>query len=170
MANISQNQNQLLQTPMLGQRTNDPQPQMFACQIDPASAVAVINVGQAVKLKDIAGPQIMVDICTGPTDGPVFGVIAFNMRKNSYVPGDTVEVVGSGGVLVLATGAAVARGAQLAITPNAVVGNDPTVAADAVAGHFIAGIALGKASAAGQLIKVKINPTTNNAAGQVTPQ
>jgi len=170
MSNISQNQNSFAQTPMLGQLTNDPQPQTFACQIDPASVAAVINVGQAVKLKDIAGPQIMVDVCTGPTDGPVLGVIAYNMRKNSYVPGDTVEVVGPGGVLVLASSAAFARGAQLAITPNTVTTNDPTVANDVTAGHFIAGIALGKATAAGQLVKVKINPTTNNLAGQVTPQ
>jgi hypothetical protein len=170
MANISQNQNQFIQTPMLAQLTNDPQPSTFACQIDPASAVTVINAGQAVKLKDIAGPQIMVDICTGPTDGPVFGVIAYNLRKNSYVPGDVVEVVGADGILVLASSAAIARGAQVAITPNTLVTNDPTIATNVVAGQFIAGIALGKASAAGQLIKVKIKPTTNNAAGQVTPQ
>ena len=161
MSNLSQNQNQLAQTPMLGQLTNDPQPSTFACQIDPASVAAVICAGQSVKLVDKAGPQIMVDVCASTSDGPVFGVIIYNMRKNQYVAGDTVEVLGSGGVILLASSAAIARGANVAITNNTVTTNDPTIASDATSNDYVTGITMGKASAAGQLIKVRVQPAKN---------
>lgn len=160
MANLSLNQNQTFQTPMLGQVTMDPQPNTVSAQIDPSSTAAVITAGQTVKLTTTASSQILVDVCSSATD-VVFGVIAYNMRKNSYVPGDIVEVVGQLGILMLETSAAVNRGQLVATTNQTVATNDPTVAPDAVSTHAITGVALGTASGAGQLIKVQVLPSVN---------
>jgi len=167
MSNLSLNQNQTFQTPMLGQVTMDPQPNTFSAQIDPSSTAAVITAGQTVKLTQTASGQILVDVCSELTD-PVFGVIAYNMRKNSYVPGDIVEVVGRGGVMMLETSGAVNRGDLVVTTNQTVATNDPTIATDTTATHWITGVALGTASGAGQLIKVQIAPGLNAAAGVVT--
>lgn len=161
MANLTQNQNQTFQTAMLAQTTMDPQPDTVPAQIKPTSTAAVICAGQAVKLVAAVGPNIIVDVCTGPTDGPVFGVIPYNQKKNTYVAGDTVEVVCGGGILMLKSSAAINRGDKVAVTTNVVSTNDPTVATDAVSAHYITGIALGQCAAADALIKIKISPSQN---------
>lgn len=162
MAKLAQNQNQFAITAMLGQVTMDPQPNTLPAQINPSTAAAAgtIVAGTAVKLIAGAGPQILVDVSTGPTDGPVIGVIAYDPRKNSYVGGDLVSVVSTEGIVMLESSAAISRGARVSSTPAADTSSDPTVATDATTGHYPLGTALGQASAAGQLIKVQIKPAT----------
>lgn len=168
MSNLVQNQNQTFQTPMLAMVTMDPQPQTFPAQIDPAST-AIITAGVAVKLVSKAGtPNIVVDATTSSSDGPIFGVIPFNKRQNTYAAGDTVEVVGQGGVLMLKSSAAIVRGTNVTPTNPAVTTNDPMVATTTTAGDYILGVALGQAAGANELIKVRINPGKITASDAVT--
>jgi len=163
MSNLSQNQNQFNQTPLIGQVAYQPNVDTQSCQINPSTAAAAgtIVAGCAVKLIALAGPQIIVDVCSGPSDGPVFGVIAYNPRKNSYVAMDMVEVAGELNVLFLKSAAAINRGARVSITNPSVATNDATVASDTTAGDYTVGYAEGQASAAGQIIRVKIKPALN---------
>lgn len=161
MSNLALNQNQLFQTPMLGQVTLDQQPNTISCQINPSTAATVITAACAVKLVSVSGPQVIVDLCTSAADGPVFGVINYNMRKNSYVGGDMVEVSGRGNVVMLKSAGAINRGDRVATTNPTVATNDPTVATDTTAADYITGVALGTASGAAQLIKIQISPALN---------
>jgi hypothetical protein len=165
MSNLALNQNQLVQTPILGMVTMDPQPNTIPVQIDPASTAAVISAGQAVKRVAAAGPQIIVDVCASATDGPVFGIIPYSIQKNYYSAGDNVRIVGRGGFLMLKTSAAVNRGDPLGVTNQTVKTNDPTVTTDTTATHYIAGVAEGTAGAANALIKVQVAPALMGANG-----
>jgi hypothetical protein len=156
MAQLVQNQNQFAQTGMIGQVSQLPNPNVIPAQILPASPATVITAGTAVKLVTGAGTQIQVEICTAVTDGPVFGFICFNMRKNTYSPGETVEIACVNSIMLMKASAAIARGANVAATPPS-VGNDPLVTT-AVATNFVAGQALDRATAASQLIRVMVNP------------
>lgn len=171
MSNLVQNQNQTFQTPVLGMVTMDPQPDTIPAQIYPSSVATVIVAGCAVKLVNTPGPNVIVDVTTSASDGPVFGVIPFNSRKNTYVPRDSIEVVGDGGIMLLKTSAAVQRGKALSCTNPAVLTDDPTVASDFTIGSYILGVSLGYAAAANTLIKVRISPGVVSSTGviSVTP-
>ena len=165
MANLSLNQNQFTQSTILGMVTNDPQPETFTCQLDPNSTWATpITAGQAVKFTATAGSVILVEPTSAATD-KVFGVIAYNLRKATMVLGDYVEVVGPGGVIMLKSSAAIARGDTVAVTNQTVGTNDPTIATNTTASNAVIGVALEPASAANLLIKVKVAPGINSGAG-----
>lgn len=172
MANLAQNQNQTFQTPMLAQVTMDPQPNTIPAQIYPSSAATVIVAGCAVKLvATTPGVGVIVDVINGASDGPIFGIIPYNMRKNVYSPSDTVEVVGRGGILMLKTYAAVPRGAAVVVLNPAALTTDPMVQSDLTVGNYIAGVALGHAAAGSALIKVQVSQGIVSATGviSVTP-
>lgn len=156
MAQLALNQNQFAQAPIIGQVSQLPNPNIIPAQILPASPATYITAGTAVKLVTGAGTQIQVEICTGVTDGPVFGFIAFNMRKNTYSPGDTVEIAAANSIMIMKASAAIARGVNVACTPPAIT-DDPVVTT-AVTTNFVAGQALDRATAASQLIRVMVNP------------
>lgn len=161
MANLSLNQNQFSQTGIIGMVTFAPQPSSFSAQLDPNSTWATpITAGQSVKLTTTSGPQVMVEPCAADTDA-VFGVIAYNMRKNVFALGDVVTVVGAQGVMLMKTSAAVNRGAKVAITNQTVATNDPTVATQNTTAKAVTGQALETAAGANALIKVLINPSIN---------
>lgn len=171
MSNLALNQNQTFQSPMLGMVTMDPQPNTIPAQIYPSSTATVIVAGCAVKLVDNVGPNIQVDVTTSASDGPVYGVIPYNMRKNSYVAGDPCEVVGRNGILMLKSSAAIQRGVAVSATNPSVATNDPTVASDFTIGSYILGVALGRVSAANLLLKVQVSPGIVSTTGviSVTP-
>lgn len=172
MSNLSLNQNQTFQSPMLAQVTMDPQPNTISAQIYPSSTATVIVAGCAVKLvATTPGIGVIVDVCTSASDGPVYGIIPYNMRKNSYAPSDTVEVVGRNGILMLKSYAAVPRGVAVVVLNPAAATTDPMVQSDLTVGNQIAGVALGHASAGSALIKVQVSPGVVSATGviSVTP-
>lgn len=171
MSNLAQNQNQLVQSAMIGMVTMDPQPNTIPAQLYPSSAATVIVAGCAVKLVNNVGPNVQVDVCTSASDGPVFGIIAYNLRKNTYSPGDYVEVVGRLGIVLMKTSAAVNRGVAVSVTNPSVATNDPTVASDFTVGDYIAGVSLGYAAGSAALIKVQVSPGIVSATGviSVTP-
>lgn len=158
MSNLAQNQNQLVQTALLGQVTFAPSFSTVPAQIDPSSAATVIVAGCAVKFVDKAGPRVVVDVTTSASDGPVFGIIPYNLRKNKYAAGDPIEVIGQGGCLLLKSAGAITRGDNLAVTNPSVATNDPVVDVTTTVGDYIAGVALGQAAGAGELFNVQVSP------------
>lgn len=163
MAFLTQSLNQFAQSPILGLVDQIPSLNVITAQILTTSAATAIQVGSTVKLVDGTGANIIVDVCSAVTDGPVYGVILFNQKKNTYAPGDRVEIACVGSVLYLKTSAAVARGTKVGTTP-ATTTADPTVQAIATAAtDYVTGVALDKATAANQLIRVQIQPSLNGA-------
>ena len=162
MAQLVQNQNQFAQTALLGQVSMIPTPDIVSALFSPSSS-AVLQNGSAVKLITGVSPGIMVDAVSGPTDGPVFGTVIYNMRKNLYSAGDIVEVACGGSYIQLETSAAVARGAKVTSTA-ATAGNDPTIATVSTAStQYVTGVAVDSSTGSGQLVRVKIQPSLNGA-------
>lgn len=178
MSNLAQNQNQFTQAPILGQVGFQPNVDTQTCIINPSTAAAAgtITAGCVVKLVPSTSPEIVVDVTSGPSDGPNFGVIAYNPRKNTYAAMDKVEVACDQNVIWLKSAAAINRGQRVSVTNPSVSTNDATVAADVTAGDYTIGIAETQVSGAGQLIKIKIKPalnlvpsTTNTCTSVVSP-
>lgn len=167
-ANLALNQNQTFQTPMLAMVTMDPQPNTIPAQIYPSSTATVIVAGCAVKLVNNVGPNVQVDVCTSQSDGPIFGVIPYNMRKNTYGAGDPVEVCGRGSILMLKTYAAVQRGVALVNRNPAAATDDPMVESNLTIGNYILGSSLGYAAAGSGLIKVQVAPGIVSATGVIS--
>lgn len=161
MAFLSQAMNSFAQTPILGLLSEIPNMNTVAARILTTSS-AVITVGTAVKL--VAGTDSLpvVDACTGPTDGPVFGVIPYNERKNTYSAGDVVNVALSDSYIYLKASAAIARGDKVTTTLGTTTA-DPLVTTVATATtQYVTGIAIDVAAAASDLIRVRIAPSFNS--------
>lgn len=151
-----QNQNQFRQTPVLGQVDATVNPNIKSVKIDPASVSTHLQVGQALKLVDTAGTEIIVD--EAAVTDKCYGVIVYNPRKNVYAAGDTVEVACRGSVLYLEASAAIARGARV---QNAPAG--PTVSTLTSYGtNCMIGITLDKPTGSGQLTRIEIDPQDAN--------
>jgi len=147
-----QNQNQFSQTPLLGQVDMTVGSTIITGKIDPASEATKLQAGQVMKLVDVAGSEIIVDVCTDSIDDLPFGVIPYNPRKSLYAAGDTVELALRGTVIYLEPSAAVARGAFVTNDPAG-----PTVATQGFDTPQL-GIMLDKPTAAGRLSRVMIEP------------
>jgi len=148
----SQNLNQFTQTPSLGAPDLAFNFNTKSVMINPNSVATALQVGQAVKL--IAGntPTILVD--QAANNEKPFGVIIAQLKKNTFVKGEVVEIAGSGNVIYLESAAAISRGADVENVPTAVGG--PQIQTKS-AGNKI-GTAIDQASGAGQLIRVEISP------------
>jgi len=157
---LSQNQNQFAQTALIGMAAEQPI-DTVTCQINPNTTAPYITAGCAVKLISNTGPEKVVDITTSPTDGPVFGVIAYNPRSNVHVAGGHVEVHTDLNVLYLKSSAAITRGARVSCTNPTALANDPTVATDTSASDYTVGVAETQATAANQLVKIRVKPGFN---------
>ena len=164
MAYLTQNQNQTFMAPILGQVDMAAQPNVVSAKLDPASTNAYVQAGSPVKLVAKASKgEIVVDVCTGPTDGPVFGIVLFNPRKNTHAAGDTFEVGCRGTYVYLESSAAINRGARVNSTA-ATASADPLVTAVAHNTDFQVGVALDQTAAANDLIRVQIDPSDPNLA------
>jgi hypothetical protein len=160
MSHYSLNQNQFNQTPLIGQVARQPNVDTETCQINPytAAIAGTIVAGCAVKLVANAGPEIVVDVMVGASDGPCFGVITYNPQKNSYAAGDRVEVATEQNIVFLLSSAAITRGARVAVTNPTTAANDPTVATDPTAGDYTLGNALTQVTGSGQIVAVRVKP------------
>jgi hypothetical protein len=168
MSQYSLNQNQFTQAPVIGQVAFQPNIDTETCQINPNTTAAYIQAGCAVKLIANAGPEIVVDVTSGPSDGPVYGVIAYNPRINKYYASDRVEIASTSNIIYLKSSAAINRGNRVSVTNPTTSTNDATVASDATAGDSTIGFALTQVSGANQLVKVKIAVGSNSTTGLVT--
>lgn len=147
-----QNPNQFAQTPILGMPDLRQQPNSFFATINPDSVFTDFQVGTWVKLIAGTGPQILIDVAL-PTEEAI-GVIPYNLKKNTFLPGDTVQVFGELSVLYLQTSEAVDRGEKVEFLNT---GGSPTVAP--VSGsNTVGGVAFDQAADAGGIIRVQVKP------------
>lgn len=163
MALLTQPMNQFAgPAPILGQVDQIPNPDIVSAQIISTSVATGLQNGSPVKLVAGVGGSMLVDSHLGPTDtAPVFGIIAYNERKNLYSPGDYVEVACGGSYIYGLSSAAIVRGTNVAVTPAVLNTSDPTIATDTTTLHFVAGVAVDQAAAAGVLIRFKVAPAKN---------
>lgn len=160
MTQLSQNQYQFSQTALIGMVAEQPI-DTVTCQINPNTTAAYIVAGCAVKLIANTGPEKVVDVTTSAADGPVYGIIAYNMRQNVWTAGAHVEVHTDLNVVFLKSSAAINRGARVSVTNPTASGNDPTVATDTTANDYTVGVAETQCAAANTLIKVRVKPALN---------
>lgn len=130
-------------------------PSVFSMRIDPDSSATTADLvpGAGVVLtdggaNDPGGIPIVDERSTATSD--IFGVILYNSKINEYEPGDAVEVAASGSVVTMEASAAIVRGASVALVlaaPGEVVTRTT---------ETILGVALDKATADGDLIRVRI--------------
>jgi hypothetical protein len=122
---------------------------LFDCRIDPDSVADFSNAnGFAIKIVDVAGKSIMIDLATANTDD-IFGFVPYEVKTNSYSAGDFIRIASKSAVMKMEASAAIARGASVEIVPT---GNK---VATQSTGNVI-GRALDKAAADGDLIRVLI--------------
>jgi len=142
------NQNLFAQVPVLGMMDLKFNTQTISAEID-SSQVGSLVAGQAVKLVDSAGGVPKVVACTANSD-LVFGVIAYDLKDQSFVAGSKVEIAaGFGNVMYLTANGAISRGAKVSLDSSGV----GTVVASA-SGHPTMGWAYDKGVNVGDLIRV----------------
>jgi hypothetical protein len=147
------NQNQFTQTPVLGQVDFTVSPNIKSVKINPSSVATVLQSGQAFKIVDVAGPEIIVDVAA-ITD-VAYGVAIYNPKKNLFTAGQTIELGCVGTVIYLEASAAIARGAGVALDPTG-----PTVATVDTATQATIGECLDKPTAAATLARIEIRPSS----------
>lgn len=155
LCNSVLNQNQFRQGAQVGMLdlVVNPNPAVFTCRLYNASATLEMAPGQGMKLidrgaSDSVGPPI-VDERAADGDA-IFGVKIFSTKENDDVAGDIIEVAGQGAVIWMEASEAIARGAILALV-EAAAGEVAIQSTEEVLG-----IALDKAAADGDLLRVLI--------------
>ncbi len=124
-------------------------PSTFPCQVISTSNHTFVP-GDFVKLAgDAIGGAILIEICAA-TDVP-FGVVPYSVKKNSYVAGEAIDVLGVGSVVFLESGAAIDTGDSLEFVPTGakVITNAGT--------NPVCGKSFDTASGAGELVRVLLN-------------
>ena len=144
---MTQLSNQFLQTNEKGALDLAKNENLFDCRIDPAS-IATLNGGAPLKIVDVAGERIVVDLATLAADD-IFGFLPLETKTNEFTAGNLIRCASFMSVMVMEASAAIARGADLEILPAGVK------VVTKAAGTSI-GRALGKAAADGDLIRVLI--------------
>lgn len=147
---VYQNLNQFKQGPIKGDIANMPAANVISCQVIGNSS-NTLYAGTAVKLVDGASQTILVEKAAATDD--ILGFIVFNPKKDSFVAADKVEVALPGCIMNMETNVAIARGNEVEI----VASGDKI--AQAAGTNKIVGVALDKATASGQLIRVFIRTT-----------
>jgi predicted RecA/RadA family phage recombinase len=121
-----------------------------------ASEATALVAGQPIKMVDSAGGVPKVTALTANTDA-TFAYVARNIKDQNFPAGAAVELAMNGSIMYMTSGAAIARGAKLENVYNTVkvitnAGTNP-----------VCGVALDKATATDQLIRVLIlTPVTSS--------
>lgn len=123
-----------------------------AAQIDLSQATS-LYAGAAVKIVDSADGAPKVVGCAANSD-EVFGFINFDMKTQAFIAGSLCELSLAGNVIYLYATAAIARGTQVQLDISTMGGVAQVVGSS---GANVVGYAYDKASAAGQLIRVKLS-------------
>lgn len=144
---MAQNSNQFGITPEKGELSLMQNFNVFNCIVKSDESTALVP-GQKVKLVDIAGKTLVVTAAAATDIG--FGFIPHNVKKSSYAAGEMVKVAGSDCVMYMEAGAAIAAGALVESTAT-----DQKVITSAGT-NKIEGLALDKAAADGDLVRVLI--------------
>lgn len=118
---------------------------VISVQLDASSADIV--PGEAVQLVDDASKLPTVTALTADTDS-TFGFAVRNNKDSGYTGGDRLEIAIQGTVMYMTAGAAIVRGAQVEVDASEVE------VITAAGTNDVVGVALDKAAAAGDLIRV----------------
>ena len=120
--------------------------------IDPAS-VNTLVAGDVVKLSTVAGTGVILVDKAAATD-TAFGVVVYEVKKNSYTAGDALSVALPGSVVLMEAGASITRGDSLEFSAatSRVITNAGV--------NPVLGQALTSASGAGKLVRVLVNVVT----------
>lgn len=148
-----QNANQAYQTLIPGQLGASPNQNIKTVRINPSSQATVIQAMSPVKLLAGVGAEILVDVTSGVTDGPVYGVIIGSTKKNTYAAGDICQIACRGSVIAIESSAAVNRATKVSIDPAG-----PTCATDTTATHWQVGTAIGQVAGANALVWIELDP------------
>ena len=152
-------QNQFAQAPYLGMIDMRFDYDTVSCLVDVSQAGAM-SAGAAVKIVDSSDGVPKVVGCAADSDD-VFGFINYDVKSQAFVAGVPCEVSQAGNVMYLYATAAVARGARVQLDLSTMGGVAPMSVSS---GADIVGYAFDKASAPGQLIRVKLfNPSFTKA-------
>ena len=151
---MSQNPNQRLQNTEQGQVDLLINPAIIAGQIAAAEGADLVP-GSPVKLSDVVGAVPQFLLATADTDA-IFGYVVRNIKDATVSALGYVEVAYDGSVMYMTAGAAIARGARVEADVSAI----KVITAAGV--NPVAGIALDKATADGDLIRILIlTPTVS---------
>jgi hypothetical protein len=127
---------------------------VITCAVSLSEAGTLV-AGTSVQLEDSAGGLPKVLKRSADTD-PLFGFVVRNLKDSDFVAGSKVEVAIVNSVQYMTASAAIARGASV----ETVVASDK-VATLATSGAPVAGLALDKAAADGDLIRIYVqSPAT----------
>jgi hypothetical protein len=148
MSNLTPNINQFGQTTVQGQMDLQFQGSVISCQVDAAQATALIQ-GQAVKLATTGGgvPKVLA---LASNSESAFGFVARNLKDANFAANAPLEIAMQSSVMYMTAGAAITRGAKIEVVNSTIkvitnAGTNP-----------VAGFALDKAAADGDLIRVFI--------------
>ena len=154
-----QNPNQRLQNTEQGQVDLLINPAIIAGQIAVAETASLV-AGSPIKLSDVVGAVPQFLLATADDDA-IFGYIVRNIKDSTFVALEFCEVAFSGSVMYMTAGAAIARGAK-------VESDVSLVKVITQSANPVVGIALDKAAADGDLIRVLITAPGSEAAGSFT--
>lgn len=122
---------------------------VISAQIGSAEAGSLV-AGQSVKIVDTAGKIPQVIACASDSD-ETFGFIVYDVKSRVFVAGDRCEIsTGFNDVMYMTAGAAIAVSAKL----MPVIASKKVITA--TSGKPIACLALDKAAADGDLIRVTV--------------
>lgn len=122
---------------------------VFSCAVDASQASALVP-GQAVKIYDSAGGVPKVVAVSGNNDTSLFGFLVRNLKDQDAPANARVEIASTGSVMYMTAGAAIARGARVEIV------NSTQKVITSAGTNPVVGVALDKAAADGDLIRVLI--------------
>lgn len=144
---MSQNPNQFSQSVVKGLADLRLNSSVIPCRVAGDESTALVP-GQLVKIADVAGGALVVTAVASDEDS-VFGAVIYNVKDVNFPAGSAIEIAADNSVVYLEASAAIARGAQ--VMP---IVTGAKVATATVGDHAIIGIAIDKAAADGDLVRV----------------
>ena len=127
-------------------------PQQHNVEFYSSTATDLLPVGALVKLYGSStNTNHPVAVVCAATDKP-FGMVVYDARKEAYAVGERFAVAQSGDVVFCEAAGAIAVGAKVQFNPTGWKVDDLTTA-----GNAYIGVAQTAATAAGDLIQIKLN-------------
>jgi hypothetical protein len=147
--------NQFAQTTVAGQLDQKLSLGTFSAMVDSTQATAMVP-GQAVKIVDSQYGVPKVVACAASSDNCAGFISGTSMKDQTFAAGQAVEIGGPGTCIYLYATSAVSRGAQVQLD---VASPASVTALVGSSGAAVIGWAYDKATAYGQLIRVRVMET-----------
>jgi len=157
------NVNQFAPTQIIGAVSALFNPNVLPVRTNPASAQPTFPSGTVVKLISGTSDEILVDAVTSGQDGPVYGIIVYNSRKNSTLPGARRDLFCTDSAMWVLASAPITRGQQVTAIPPTYTGGvqvTDAMVAPATSTAFVCGVALDNAAGAGSMIRIQVKTPT----------